>query len=180
MRKTSFFLLFSILVVCSGCWRPWSHPVSRVASPVDSGVSVEIIRDDVWQTGGSLAFIPFSPGDKAEAGPELDRIAFSIVKGFAEGLSDERSHFSFLTDNDAAGARYVFGGRVEEFSTGSSWMTLGMGKRRAFIKIKGEVRDHETGEVIAVVFVAKDFDNVKEADRVAYAIGRALAGKMGY
>ena len=178
MKRVPLVVLFATLLFVSGCWWPWSRLRSYPVQPPDAGISVEVIREDLWRKGGSVAFIPFAPGDKVAAGLKFDRVAFSIIKGFSDSLRG--SPFILLTGDASSGARYVIGGRVEDLSSKFPWIRLGFGKRRAVLRVRGEVRHQETGEIVALLFSVKKFDDVRDAPKVAYGIGQVLARKMGH
>lgn len=179
MKYCLCLLLFMVVLSSSGClWFGKKGP-----EPANDGVSIQVIEDSLWTSGGALVMIPFTPGTDAEAGPKVDRIALSIVKGFSDAFSsnpDKQARFRLLTGEDVGRARYVIAGRIEEYDTGSHWRSIGIGKKDISLKIKGELRDRETGQVVALIFAYRSFRNAQDTDAVAYTLGNALGQKVGY
>ncbi len=178
MFPRRYFPLILLWLCCGGCLWSGHGPASPSVLSAPDAVSVEVIRDDLWAAGGSVVFIPFTPGANAEACPVVDRLSLMIVKGAADVFTERGGKFSFITDGDAQKAQFVIEGRIEEFDTGSRWKAFGVGKKDVTLKIKGEVREHKTGEVVALIFGYKAFKKTKDSERVAYELGRSLGEKV--
>ena len=163
---------------CFGTAHKTVIPREKAAVHAPETLAVEVLREDLWIAGGSLVFIPFSPGVNAEAGPAVDHLALMIVKGTSDVFQERPGVFSLITDGDADSARFMIEGRIEEFDRGGSFKAIGIGKRAVTLKIKAELRERSTGQVLALITGFKAFKNLKEADAEAYSIGRAIGEKV--
>ncbi len=167
-----------LLLDFGGCLWFKGTGVKSLESLQVEGVTVSVIRDDLWRAGGQIGFIPFTPGPNAEAGQLVDRLALMIVKGTADSFIEKKGVFSLITDGNIDNALYVIEGQVEEFDTGSWWKFIGIGKKNMTFKIKGEVRDRKTGDVVARITGFKAFRRVRDAEKVAYALGFSIGERV--
>ncbi len=167
-------LLLISLFALSGCI--WPFQGVKPALPVSEGepsISVDVLQPELLGKGGKLAFIPFTAGVNAEAGPALDRLALLVVKGASDVLSAS-SLFQILNGAESGQADLILEGRIEEF-TAFAGSFLGMGRKDGVIRIKAELRARRTGDVLAIVSSRDHFERNKNSDLIAYDIGRAIA-----
>ena len=164
----------------AGCaWKRYVPFMGPKPSASKEVVSIQVIREDLWRTGGPIAILPFVPGDRVEAGRAFDRAALMIIKGASDTFASGGSHFLTVTDNSAASAMFVMEGGIDRFEATRKWWKCGLGKKKIVIRIKAQVYERRTGEVVALVFVYKTARGARITDKITYDLGCAIARKMG-
>ncbi|MBF0388201.1 MAG: hypothetical protein HQL20_10200 [Candidatus Omnitrophica bacterium] len=174
--RLSYLVL--LLFILGGCMWFGHLPAKPAVHVLPEAVSLEVIREDLWAIGGGVAFIPFTPGAGAEAGSTVDRLSLMIVKGLADAFAEKSGAFYLLTEEEARNASFVIEGRIEEFTPASKLKIIGLGKKYATLKIKGEIREQKTGEVVALIFGVKNYKKNKDSELTAYDLGRSLGEKV--
>jgi hypothetical protein len=170
---------FSMLLLLNGCLWFGSSPAPRLDRvSATNMVSLEVLDTDRWNAGGSLIFIPFTPGAGAEAGPRVDRIALMIVKGFSDYTAGHRGVFQLLTGENALQAQFILDGRIDEFEPAGSLRVIGIGRKKVALRVSGEVLDRETGEVIARFKGTRLYTDIRDTDLAAGDIGQELGEKV--
>ena len=179
MLHVKNLFLFLLVSLCGCLW--FGHgperAQARAVSVLSGEVSVDVVRGDVL-SGGAMVFIPFIPGANTEAGPASDRVSLMIVKGAADAFTAKAGAFTLITEGDVDNARFVIEGDLERFDAERHSVFLGIGKKKSIIKIKGEVRERSTGEVVALISGSTTYSKQKDAALEAYEMGRAIGEKL--
>ena len=164
------FFIFLLTVSLQGCFWPFNGPGKSDGDL--TSVSVEILNGTAFKREGAIAFIPFVAGPDAEAGKEIDRLALVIVKSTADALAYSPSTLRVATEEDLSGAKYVLDGRIEEFipPSGFAWS-----RKKGMLRIKGELRRQDTGEVMVLIAGQKFFGIESLAEQSASEIGQEIA-----
>lgn len=170
----AFLILVSAFFLPGCLWPFGAASQSGVEEAASLPVSVQILNAGLLSGGGEIAFIPFVAGAGAEAGPEVDRLALMIVKGAADAVNRAPSGLRVSTGDDLSGTKFVLDGHIEAFDTDVKWKWVGPGRGDITLKVKGELRDRATGEVVALIFGQKIFRKIKNADEAAYEIGQGI------
>jgi hypothetical protein len=161
------FLIFCMTV--SGCF--WSSSKPKPGVEHAKTMSVEVLRSDILAKGGAVLVEPFKAGSDAEATPALDRFALLIVKGAADALDNEGGRLSYKASDGPGNADFVIEGHIDQFRIPGT-MDKMMFKKDATVRIKGELKDIQSGEIIALVYdQRKAINDPKGEEMAAYAIG---------
>ncbi|MBF0122294.1 MAG: hypothetical protein HQL21_02655 [Candidatus Omnitrophica bacterium] len=164
------FLFFLLIISFQGCLWPFNGAGKSAESLFP--VSVEILNESSFKREGAIVFVPFVAGPDAVAGAEVDRLALVIVKSAADALAYSPSTLRISTEEDLSGAVYVLDGRIEEFRLPSG---LALTRKNGVLRIKGELRRQDTGEVMALISGWKSFRKTQEVPQVASEIGQGIA-----
>ena len=172
MKKTLFYCLI-MAVSLSGCFWPFSG-VRRTPPPcaTGDGISFEILDEAAMSKGGKVYMMPFAAGIDASAGDVLDRYALLMVKGLSDHLTDVK-HFALVSGDEASLADFVMAGHIEQFKE------IGHFKKKALIRIRGDLRSAATNHVAALIYVQREVVNHADSvDKEFYNIGAAIAAKF--
>ena len=165
-------IFFASLIFCltvSGCF--WSSTRPKPGFEHAKTMSVEVLHSDVLARGGAILVEPFRAGPDAEATPVLDRFALLIVKGAVDALDNEGGRLSYRASDSPGKADFVIEGHIDQFKVPGTVDKM-MLKKEATIRIKGELRDLKSGEIIALVYDQRNLINdPKGREMAAYAIG---------
>lgn len=148
--------------------------VRRSSGPL----SIEVLRPDVLEHGGAVMIGLFKAGADAEATPLLDRFSLTILKGIAEVLGEGSSRLKYVNADAAVPADFVIDGHIDEFR-GPGLVDRMLLKSNFLVRIRAEVKDMKSGEVVALIFDQQSVHNDrKELDSTAYAIGIGIGQEL--
>lgn len=166
--------VLALVLMTAGC--SWSLPFfHRFAKPpvLDDGISFQVLDPSAFRKVHKICFEEFSAGEDAQAGDALDRLALMIIKGFSDVLQ-ERGHLTLLPGDRAAEADAVVKGSIEGVKV-RGWFF----RKKIFIKLRADVRSMMRDEVLALVYVSREFRKKgRNSDQAAYDIGHAMAEKF--
>lgn len=170
MKIRMAFFVFLSLLFFQGCFGFLRTP--RVLDKSGSApVSVKIFDEDVFHKEGTIVIVPFAAGPEAEAGARVDHLALVIVKSVASALDVSASGLRVETGEDLSQAVYILDGRIEELRgpSGMLWM-----RKKGVVRVKGELRRQDTGDVVAVMAGQAFFRTWREVDQAAQSVGRSI------
>ncbi|NTV28510.1 MAG: hypothetical protein HGA80_00320 [Candidatus Omnitrophica bacterium] len=171
MRR-NYLLVLAACLLFGGCL--WSSKVIKSGQASEPGLSVEVLRPDILVKGGSLILEPFKAGPGAEATPELDRMALSIVKGAVDAMEGGSSRMYYKSPDSSGGADLLVEGHIEKVQAPGFVDGL-LFKKEAVFLVKADVRDVASREVVALVFGRRVVpDGSRGFQQAAYDFGRDM------
>lgn len=175
MRAFKYFSIF-LIIFLSGC--SWFK--IKQTLPPESTQFVQtgrVLEPTILKRGGRIAIVPFTAGEKVEAGALSDRVSLMIVKGIADVFQQRSNNlFEVVTSENVKDVDFIFEGHLTDLKKASRVNKLLLKGSKIDLGLDGKIITRDDGITVAIFSDYRENTN-KEIDhsQLGYIVGQDIA-----